>query len=62
MKKLTTLVQESEQDMLTEAASLSFQKELDELVNKYAEAIEEGLQSQLKSKISAALKNKSSNL
>jgi hypothetical protein len=59
MKKLTTLVLESEKDMLTEAASLSFQKDLDDLVNKYSAAIEEGLQEQLKSKIANVLKNKS---
>ena len=34
MKKITTLVQESEMDMLTEAASLSFQKDLDAIKKK----------------------------
>jgi hypothetical protein len=58
MKKITTLVQESEMDMLTEAASLSFQKDLDALVAKYSEAMKAELKDQLKSKIADALKKK----
>jgi hypothetical protein len=62
MKKLTTLVQESEKDMITEAASASFEKDLNDLVNKYADEMIADLQAQLKDKIAAVLKKKSSNI
>ena len=58
MKKITTLVQESEKDMLTEAASLSFEKDLNDLVAKYSAAMEAELQDQLKTKIADVLKKK----
>ena len=62
MKKITTLVKESDNDMLTEASTQAFQKELDELVNKYADAMVADLQDQLRSKISDVLKKKASKL
>ena len=62
MKKLTTLVQESEKDMITEAASASFEKDLNDLVNKYADEMIADLQTQLKDKMAAVLKKKSSNI
>lgn len=58
MKKITTLVQESEMDMLTEAASGSFEKELEALVAKYHDSMKADLQAQLKSKIANVLKKK----
>lgn len=62
MKKITTLVQESEKDMLTEAASASFEKDLNDLVNKYADEMVSDLQDQLKNKIAAVLRNKAGKL
>lgn len=62
MKKITTLVQESEKDMLTEAASASFEKDLNDLVNKYADEMVADLQDQLKSKIANVLRNKAGKL
>ncbi len=62
MKKITTLVQESEKDLLTEAATASFEKDLNDLVNKYADAMVADLQAQLKDKIATVLKNKAGKL
>lgn len=58
MKKITTLVKESEKDMLTEAASSSFEKELEALVTKYSDSMVADLQDQLKTKIANVLKKK----
>ncbi len=58
MKKITTLIQESEKEMITEAALGSFEKDLDELVNKYADAMVADLQDKLKGKIAVVLKKK----
>lgn len=58
MKKITTLVKESEKDMLTEAASSSFEKELEALVTKYSDSMVADLQDQLKTKIANVLKKR----
>jgi threonine aldolase len=58
MKKITTLVEESEKDMLTEAASGSFEKELESLVAKYSDAMAAELKDKLKTKIANVLKKK----
>jgi hypothetical protein len=49
-------------DMLTEAVSIAFQKDLDILVNKYSDSIEAGLNDQLKCKLAEVLKTKSTKI
>jgi len=56
MKKITTLVQESEKDLLIETAAKSFEKELTALVEKYTSSIEESLKPQFAAKLSNILK------
>lgn len=58
MKKITTLVQESEKDMITEAATTAFEKELEALVTKYSDSMVKDLQDQLRTKIANVLKKK----
>lgn len=58
MKKITTLVKESDNDMLTEASAASFEKDLADLVAKYSDQMAKDLKDQLKSKIATVLKKK----
>lgn len=62
MKKITVLEAETNQNVLTEAVSTAFSKDLDDLVNKYADSMMDELQDQLKAKIKEALKKKAGKL
>jgi hypothetical protein len=62
MKKITTLVEETEKDLLTEAASASFEKELEALVSKYSAAMKADLKNQLNDKIAKVLKKKAAKI
>jgi hypothetical protein len=62
MKKMTDHVKETENQMLTEAATSEFERELSGLVEKYSKAMIAELQDQLKTKIADVLKKTASKI